>query len=51
MENTTKRLTVRRLLKLAYHPGRDPKAPLPGPLFDLTVVGLFLFLALGYALA
>ena len=42
---------VRRLLKLAYHRGNDPKRPLPGPLFDLTVVGLFLFLGIGFLMA
>ena len=51
MENKTTRSKVRRLLKLAYHPGSNPKKPLPGPLYDLTVVGLFVFLAIGYALA
>ena len=51
MENKTSRLSARRLLQLAYHRGNDPKKPLPGPLFDLTVVGLFVFLAIGVAIA
>lgn len=51
MDDKTKRLTMRRLLKLAYHRGSDPKKPLPGPLFDITVVGLFVFLAIGLALS
>ena len=51
MENKTTRSKMRRLLKLAYHPGSNPKKPLPGPLYDLTVVGLFVFLAIGLALS
>lgn len=39
-----------QLARLAYHPGKNPKRPMPGPLFDLSVVGLFVFLAVGYAL-
>jgi hypothetical protein len=39
------------LLRLAYHPGRNPKKPLPGPLYDVTVVGLLVFFAIGYALS
>lgn len=39
---------MRTGVKLAYHPGKDPKKPLPGPFFDLSVVGLFLFLGIGY---
>lgn len=39
------------LLRLAYHPGRNPRQPLPGPLYDLTVVGLLVFLAIGYTLS
>ena len=38
-------------LRLAYHPGRNPRKRLPGPLFDASLLGLFAFLAVGYALA
>jgi len=50
MDNKAKPWTLNRLVRLAYHPGSNPKKPLPGPFFDLTVVGLFLVLAVGYAL-
>jgi len=42
---------MKKGLKLAYHPGKDPKRPLPGPFFDLSVVGLFVVLATGYFLS
>ncbi len=48
MDKQKKPLGVRRLVKLAYHPGSNPKRPLPGPLYDLTVVGMFVVLGLGY---
>ena len=51
MDNRTKGPGPRPLPELAYDRGNRPKEPLPGPLFDLSVVGLLLFLAIGYALS
>src|SRR5687767_329758 len=42
---------VRWLKKYAYSPGSNPRRPLPGPLYDLVVLGLFLFLGLGLLVA
>ena len=39
---------MRKGIRLAYHPGKNPKRPLPGPFFDLSVVGLFVIFGLGY---
>lgn len=50
MESSRKPTGVRELFAIAYAPSKNPKKALPGPLFDLSVVGLFLFLAIGYAL-
>ena len=44
----TTRPGLRRCLRIAYAPSKNPKRPLPGPLHDAVVVGLFLFLAIGY---
>jgi hypothetical protein len=41
---------VRRFFAIAYAPGNTRKRALPGPLFDLSVVGMFFFVAVGYAL-
>lgn len=36
-------------IRMSYFPSKNPKkGPLPGPFTDLTVVGLFVILALGY---
>jgi hypothetical protein len=48
MDTRTKHPSVRRLLKLAYHRGRNPKRPLPGPFHDLVVVTLFVIFGVGY---
>jgi hypothetical protein len=50
MDASTTRPGVRRFFAIAYAPSKNPKRSLPGPLFDLSVVGLFFFVAIGYAL-
>jgi hypothetical protein len=50
MDTSTSSSAVGRLFAIAYAPSKNPKRPLPGPLFDLSVVGLFFFVAIGYAL-
>lgn len=50
MEASTSSSGVRRFFAIAYAPSNTRKRALPGPLFDLSVVGLFIFVALGYAL-
>jgi hypothetical protein len=41
---------VGRFFAIAYAPANTRKRALPGPLFDLSVVGVFFFVAVGYAL-
>jgi len=50
MKDSTTRPGLRRCIRIAYAPSKNPKRPLPGPLHDAVVVGLFLFLAIGYSL-
>jgi hypothetical protein len=51
MDNKAVPWTFKRLVELAYHPHGRKKTPRwwPGPAYDLTVAGVFLFLAIAYA--